>query len=405
MTATMHERTRLRPRYDLGAALAALALLVGCVPSSAEPNTSTPAPAPAPPATPVRAPEPAKPATDKWAGIDAGSRGVKPIVMGFTKTSEGWDFSADTTFESKNTELGTLNEDNSGFDPKRFEATVAAIAELDKAIREKHTLPAERVKVVFSSGVFTRFKDKEKALAARKELSAAVEKAIGRAPDFITEQQEAELAVRGIISPAGRAGRMLIDIGSGNMRFGWYGESGTFESLTVDAGTKLVRDTGLKAAAAQKSTFADVLPGLRKTLLDAPLAEKVKAARGFDKPKDVVLIGGAAWALTTFTHPGTTDKTTVPLTAADIETFAALAKLPPKDARAKVLAGTTDAAAAQELDRVFKVFTPEDLQAAGEILRAIFAEAKLADRKVSFFQKGQYAWIAGYLMAAAKLPD
>lgn len=383
------------------AVLVAATIAVGCAPVSAERG------APDTPALPVSAPDP-KAGMDKWAGIEVGSRGVKPIVMGFTKIAGGWDFTADTTFESKNTELGTLNDDNSAFDPKRQEATIAAVKELDEAIRAKHALPAERVKVVFSSGVFTRFKDKEKAAEARKVLTAAVEKAIGRAPDFISEQQEAELAVRGIVSPAGRAGRMLVDIGSGNMRFGWY-NADAFESFTVDAGTKLVRDAGLKAAAAQKQEFAAVLPNLRKTLLDAPLSEKVKAAKGFDKPSEVLLIGGAAWALTTFTHPGSTDQLTVPLTAADVEAFAALAKMKTELARADVLnrvkAGPVGDAAGKEFDRVVKVFTPEDLQAAAEILRAIFAEAKLAERKVLFFQKGQYAWIAGYLMTAAKLPD
>lgn len=386
------------------AVLAAVAIAAGCAPTAAEPNP----PVATPPSVPLLAPEPSKVGTDKWAGIEVGSRGVKPIVMGFTKTADGWDFTADTTFESKNTELGTLNDENTALDPKRQDATIAAVRELDDAIRAKHALPAERVKVVFSSGVFTRFKDKANAEAARKQLTAAVEKAIGRAPDFITEQQEAELAVRGIVSPAGRAGRMLVDIGSGNMRFGWY-NADAFESFTVDAGTKLVRDAGLKAAAAQKQEFAEVLPVLRKTLLDAPLAAKVKAAKGFDKPTEVLLIGGAAWALTTFTRPGTTDQTTVPLTEADVTTFAQLAKMKPELARADVLnrakSGPVGDAAGKEFDRVVKVFTPEDLQAAAEILRAIFAEAKLAERKVLYFQKGQYAWIAGYLMTAAKLPD
>lgn len=382
-----------RSRTALLVALLA-ALPVACSSAPADPN------APAPAATPLL--EPNKHATDKWAGIEVGSRGVKPIVMGFTKTEDGWDFSADTSLESKNTELGTLAEGNAALDPKRVEATIAAVKGFDEAIREKHAIPKERVKVVFSSGVFTRFKDKEKATKAREELSAQVEKALGRAPDFINEQQEAELAFRGIIAPSGRPGRLLIDIGSGNARFGWYAGD-AFESFTVDAGTKLVRDAVTKEAADKKVPFADALPAVRKTLLDAPLAEKMKAAKGLDKVNDVVVIGGAAWALTTFTHPGTGDKARVPLTAADVEAFAALARQKPEDVRARA-AGLSEEAG-KAVERVQKAFTPEDLQAAAEILRAMVAEAKLADRKLSFFQKGQYAWIAGYLMNAAKLPE
>jgi hypothetical protein len=349
-----------------------------------------------------------KPAPEKWAGMDVGARGIKPVVLSFAKTAAGWDFNADTTIDTRNTELGSLLDDNSGFDPKRFEATVTAIAELDRTIREKHALPAERVRIVVSSGVFTRFKDKEVAAKARKELSAAVEKATGRAPDFITEQQEAEFAARGAISPTNRAGRMVVDIGSGNSRFGWYTETG-FQHFTIDSGTKAFRDAVAKRADAKKQPFAAAATELAETVLAAPMRANVAKAVGFDKITDVQIFGGASWALATYTHPGTGSEARVPVTAADVEKFAELARLSPEDARKKILKGLTtpaaQAAGAKEIERVQKVFTPEDLQAAAEILRVSFAEGKLASKKVAFFQSGQYAWIAGYLMAAAKLPE
>jgi exopolyphosphatase/pppGpp-phosphohydrolase len=381
-------------------ALALAALPAGCTAGSIAQPAAEPA-APEEPA-PVKAAD-----VGKWAGIDVGSRGVKPIAIDFVNTTDGWDFTTDTSLESRNTDLGTLNDDNSGFDPNRRDAAVAAIAELEKALREKHKLPPERVRVVVSSGVFTRFKDKEKADTARLELTVAVEKAIGRAPDFINEFQEAELAARAIIGPAGRAGRMMIDVGSGNTKFGWYTDAG-FQTFTLDSGTKAFRDAAVKQAEARKQPFAEAAEALRETALVVPLREKVGKAPGFDKVTDVQLIGGAPWALATFTHPGSGKELRVRLTAADIEAFAKLAKLKPEAAREAVAAlteATAKAAGAKEIERVQKVFSPEELQAAAEILRATFAEGKLDARKVSFFQKGQFAWIAGYLMVAAKLSE
>lgn len=420
MTDTLKTTRGPAPAGFWAALVGALALAapLGCAP----PPKTTPTPtdgsvtsAPSAGAAPLGAGDPADPpktpapaAPDKWAGLDVGSRGVKPIVLSFAKTADGWDFAADTSLDSKNTELGTLAEGNDGFDPKRRDATLAAITELDKAIRDKHALPPERVKVVFSSGVFTRFKDKEKAAKARQELTELVKKAIGREPDFITEEQEAQLAVRAIIPQSGRAGRMLIDIGSGNTKFGWFTDA-KFETFTLDSGTKAFRDASAKQAEAKKQPFADAAAALKDTELVAPLREKIGKAAGFDKVTDVQMVGGAAWALTTLTHPGTTDQARVPLSAADVETYAALARMKPDEIRAKVLGGVTEAAAKQaaqkEIDRLLKVFTPEDLIAAGEILRAAFAEGKLGSKKVSFYQRGQHAWIAGYLMAAAKLPE
>jgi hypothetical protein len=60
------------------------------------------------------------------------------------------------------------------------------------------------------------------AAAARKELEVALTAATGRAPDFIDGRREAELAARGTIAPSARAGRALVDVGSGNIKIGWY---------------------------------------------------------------------------------------------------------------------------------------------------------------------------------------
>jgi hypothetical protein len=90
-----------------------------------------------------------------WAGIDVGARGVKPVAMKFARTAGGaWDFSADTSLESKNTDLGTPAADGRGLDPDRLKATAEAVKGMHAALREKYALPPERVKVVVSSGVF-----------------------------------------------------------------------------------------------------------------------------------------------------------------------------------------------------------------------------------------------------------
>jgi hypothetical protein len=152
---------------------------------------------------------PQRPDAGTWAGIDVGAKGVKPVAMTFVRTAGGeWDFTADTSLESKNTDLGTPAAGDSGFDPGRLKATAEAVKELDEKLRKKYALPPERVKVVVSSGVFTRLRDPAVAAAARKELGAALTAATGRAPDFIDGRQEAELAARGTIAhPPGPAAR------------------------------------------------------------------------------------------------------------------------------------------------------------------------------------------------------
>lgn len=62
-------------------------------------------------------------------------------------------------------------------------------------------------------------------------------------------------------------------------------------------------------------------------------------------------------------------------------------------------------AAAAEVDKVLKVFTSEQLQAAGEILLGFAQECKFEGMKVYFYRKGQSAWIAGHLAEAIGIKE
>ncbi len=394
-TATPHSRWIM---VTACMAILGLSALTGC---SRGTVTSVPSP---------QQPEPKKVAEiGRWSGIDVGSKGVKPITFTFVQMPDGWDFMTDTVIESKNTDLGTLTSDGRSFDADRLAATIKAVVEMDKTIQDKHKIPPERVRIAVSSGVLSRFTNAESAAAAKAQLSKAIEAAVGRAPTFIDERQEAEFAARAIISPVGREGRMVIDIGSGNTKLGWFTEAG-FQNATLDSGTKAFRDKAAALAAEKKQSFTEAAAYLRDSILTQELRKKLATAPGVDKIKDVQLIGGAPWALTTFTHPGTTKEMRVVLSAADLDTFAKLVQLKPEVALKQIEASITDPAAREtaikEVERVQKVFTPEELQAAAELLRLTFKELKLDEphKKVVFFQKGQYAWIAGYLMIEAKLP-
>ncbi|MBA4064254.1 MAG: hypothetical protein C0501_11170 [Isosphaera sp.] len=382
--------------------LATVALFAAALGGCSQPGPAGPPPTPAP--TPAPAPAPSQP-PGTWAGIDVGSRGVKPVVLTFARGPGGWDFDADTSFESKNTDLGTPAE-NGQPHPDRLAATAAAVADMVKAMRAKHDLPADRVRVVVSSGVMSRVKDKD---AGRAAITAALEKATGRPPGFIDGRQEAELAARGVLGPVPKHGRMVIDVGGANTKFGWFTPAG-FQGVTLEFGTKAYHDEVAKRAAEKKQPFAEAVAGHRDEVLTGPLKKLLAGTPGADQVADVQMVGGASWALSTFTHPAATKDPRVPLTAADVAAFAELARLKPDEARARAVKGVPEAAreaAAKEVERVQKVFAPEELQAAAEVVRAGFDALGLAapGKTVAFYQKGQHAWIAGYLMGEAKLPE
>lgn len=344
-------------------------------------------------------------------GIEVGSKGVKPIVLVFKATPDGTDYdiasAADKELKEANTDLGNPKDGGREFDPDRFDQTVKAVARFHQRLTGEHKLPADRTHVVVSSGVFSGLAP-DAVEPARAKLAAAIKAATGREPGFVDATKETEYAARGTIPPAARGTALLIDIGSGNVRVGGYRPDG-FKAVAVEYGTGRFQREVAKQAEAARRPFAEVAAEMREPLLGKPFREKLAAAGILADRTEVHMVGGASWALSTFTQPGKVRDTRVPVGAGDVARFAALARLAPVDARKAVLDAVPDAAAqapaATEVDRVQKVFTPDQLVAGGEILQALAAECKLGDKKVMFFRKGPSAWIAGYLAGAAGLKD
>lgn len=351
----------------------------------------------------------------RFGGIEVGAKGVKPILMDFLKTPAGYEFDVpsltDDELKDVNTDLGTpAAGSDKAFDSARVDATARAIEKFRKRLAEHHKLPPERIVVVVSSGVFSGIAA-DAAGAARTALAARLAEANGgREPRFITTTQEGEYAAIGVIPKDRRAKSLLIDIGSGNMRVGRFAADG-FRVAGVEYGTTKLQREAAKKAADTNRPYAAVLAEIGESGVARPLREKLAADTGVVTATEAHLVGGAAWAMATFALPGRVlDKDVrTPITPADLERFAALIALPPDAARAKALEGVTDpavkVAAEAELQRVQKVFNPEQLAAAAVLLRAVAAEARLADKSVVFFRKGQYAWIAGCLIEAAGLRD
>jgi hypothetical protein len=407
-TAPVSQAATPRPsRRAVGfAAALALAGLVGagCALRPVEPA------APAPPAPAAAAAAETDPGT--LGGIEVGSKGVKPLVVAFRRTPEGTEFDVrsldDAELKEANTALGTLKTGSDReFDADRFEATAKAVERFHQRLAGHYQLPAQRVHVVVSSGVFSGFAA-DAAAPARAKLADRLKAATGRAPGFVDAAQEAEYAARAVVAPARRDRSLLIDIGSGNIKVGSF-HPGGFRSVAVDYGTGRFQGEASKRAAEAKRPFAEVAAELREPLVGKPLREKLAAGAVAGDRTEAQLVGGAAWAAATFARPAQVRDDRVALGPDDVTRFAALARLVPADARAKVVEAVADPearkAAGAEVERVQKVFTPEQLVAAGEILRAVFEACRLGEQKAYFFRKGQYAWIAGYLTEAAGVKD
>jgi len=360
---------------------------------------------------PAAAPENIAPG--RFGGIEIGAKGVKPIVIDFMKTPSGYDFavasSDDKDLKEANTDLGALRPDNNReFDPDRIDATVKVVGVFSRRMQDHYKLPPERVYVVVSSGVISGFA----ADAIGPARAALTERLMagggGHKPVFVATAQEAEYAARGTIAPDHRGQSLMIDIGSGNTKIGYFHPDG-FKTFSVEFGTTRLQREVTKRAEAAKRPYTQVLAELQETLIAKPLRAQLSADPRVLKLSEAHLVGGAAWALANYTQPQNVREARVKVRPADVTRFTGLAGLSPVEARKQILADLTDAGlrgdAELELERVQKVFTPEQLAAGGAILQAVADECHFGDKEVQFFRKGQYAWIAGYLTEAAGLKD
>jgi hypothetical protein len=176
----------------------------------------------------------------------------------------------------------------------------------------------------------------------------------------------------------------------------------------VNTGTKALHDAAAAHARDKKVTFDAALAAVRGPALAAPLGEVAKAD-GIRRPDRRTGRGRGVVGAGDLHPPGTGAEPRVPLSAADVKRFGELVGLDKAAAREQVPRGA-DGPGDQDRRGEGGGWGPEGVhpgrvEGRAEIVRAAFAEGRLGDKKVVFFQKGQHAWIAGYLMEAAKLPD
>jgi hypothetical protein len=292
--------------------------------------------------------------------------------------------------------------DGQAFDPKALDAAQDHVKRFFTTMREKYNVPAERVHVMSSSGLFVPFaknpeaRDKNKAALAER-----VKAATGRPTSFVTAKDEVRLAMKSCVAPKDWRNTVFIDIGSGNTKGGYFESDEVFESMDIDFGSVTYAKRVKDEAAFTGKRFPEQAAALRPVLLEQPLRQQIDRMPGLAKQRRVELAGGAVWALATFTHPNES-RDRFELSAADIDRYALLVLKPDSDVRNEVLAQVKDAEqwkkTSKEIDKVQNIFKPDKLQAGTEILKALSNEYHFAEKRLFFFRRSHLAWALGFVL-------
>jgi hypothetical protein len=124
--------------------------------------------------------------------------------------------------------------------------------------------------------------------------------------------------------------------------------------------------------------------------------------------KRVYLSGGTVWALVSLLKPREVGRAYVTFTAADVDAFRAMllkarGKAPMVDL-STIANRDLRQRAGKQIDAVNKVYTPENLLAGAEILKALVEAFDLKDRTLIFPRNAAVGWLAAYV-AGEKLDD
>jgi hypothetical protein len=220
---------------------------------------------------------------------------------------------------------------------------------------------------------------------------------------FISQDLQAKYTFQGIV-PRGRYPEVVVvDVGSSNTKGAYQEKPGnppTIATFNIALGTKTYAQEINQARG--DGAFRVTAEVMRKEKLIPLISEPVQQHPGLQTTSRLYLVGGFCWAMTTLLHPEAIDAPWVTLTKDEIKTFCDHAMSNPRQilnpglekVDAKVLDKAKD-----EISRVGKVFTEDQMMAGAQILITFLDRIHYQEKKAIFFsRKGIYAWPEGYVV-------
>jgi exopolyphosphatase/pppGpp-phosphohydrolase len=342
-------------------------------------------------------------------GIELGAKGVKATAIDITGEGDEQEVKVLLSV-SHNSTLSMGIAKTGVFDPKAVKDAAAAVTRFAERMKTEFKVPAERIHVVGSSGLFSAIEDKKDSIAANQEtLAKAVQEASGIKMSFISDEREAELSIAGIVPRSKLGVAVLLDIGSGNTKGGYRdGDKGYVTFSVPYASVTFTEVIRKRAGKGDWMAFAEAAALARQEVLSPALKKSLEGKPEMLKKEPVYLSGGAFWALATLTRPGDRHSF-VALTAEDIERYHRLlieakGEYPTIDF-SSIKNTAIREAAEKEVTRIKAAFKPEQLLSGAEIIKGLSKEFGFdSGKKLYFVRHAQIGWILAFVKEKAVKP-
>lgn len=349
-------------------------------------------------------------AGELYAGIEIGSKGVKATAIRVNQTDDGYSVKL-IYAEVVNTTIMQLKDNK--FAPDVIRDTALAVNKLMARMRDELKVPETRIHIVGSSGL---------RADNPQDLVKAVRDRTGKMMSFLDVETEVQLSVVGTIPQRfktkngwmdNRGISVLMDIGSGNTKGGYQlirqMPTGTpdYDYVTVGIPKGTVSFTNEIAQAVgetgDQQDFARKARQLAPTSIRAELRKEMERKPGLVNRPRMYLSGGIVWAMATLLHPEDR-RALVPITADDIDFFYrkvtsdpdTLQKFLNPNLSKRIADRKLRAEAEQELETVRNTFSPRNLIAGAEILKAVSSEFQLQEKRIRFARYSYLSWILSY---------
>jgi tetratricopeptide (TPR) repeat protein len=323
-----------------------------------------------------------------YGGVEIGSNGVKAQAYRIgLKGDEFYDLQ-EVFRESINTTIIAGVKETGAFSKDGIEETAQAVKTLIEKLKEKG-VPGDNIFVVTSSAI--------SSVKNRDELAKRVEELTGYKVEFLTVKDEVLYGIAGAVPPKYFYNSIFVDVGSGNTKIGYLekvGGSINVRSFELPYGT-----VSLTERASKGKDFRRELVEFLSKEVEPLLKREAQKNPAYLNRKNVFLVGGIVWALTTLQKPGQVEEAYVRLSALDIRNFVqAIPKNPDRVLNpdlSKLKPELRDKAKMQ-VEKVKDVFSVDNLYAGGMLLESLGKGLKFEKRNLLFPRYGN--WLVGYVV-------
>ena len=330
-----------------------------------------------------------------FGAIEVGSKGIKGKVIQELETINE-DGAKLVVFRKEKIE----DRNVTAIKPDSKSATVESVKEVFTEIQQRFNIPCEQIVIYGSSGL--------DQAPHKTAIAQEVQQVTGRAMEFITPEVEANLAFDGVVPEWRRSEVISIDIGSGNTKGAFLTSDNQHATFSIPFGTVTFTDEVDRIKGA--SGFQAAAEGAKKELTQL-INNEVERKPGMQNLPRVYLAGGISWSLSTLARPCSKEYSVarkreerfdsfVPIRSEDIATFYNNVTQAQKTLFEPNLSECSDerrVEVLQDIEKIRKTFSIENLIAGAEILRAFDKELGFSGKQVFFARSAKDALPIGYL--------